>query len=385
MKADKGTVRVALVAGPMYERLYEELREFTRSRGIQVEIGFRGVHPELNAHLASLEDVPYHLVSTHTKYAPSQQRFLATLDDEVMDDFYPALVEMTRIDGHICSVPRNLDAKLLHYRTDLVERVPQTWDELTETARALSKNGRYGFVFTGMDSGLFGMFYELAEMGGARLFPEDKIPQLNNEGGTWALGIIRELYQSGSAPAAVVDWKFDEAYRCFALGHAAMICDWPGYYSAYGAPDSEVFGKFNVAQMPAGPPGIHKAYGGSHTFALTKRGAGEPAAWNLLRFLTASRQQLIEARGGSVPVRRSVMKQVGRGSPRWALLEQVIANDLLVPPGLTYYPDLEEIIWRTVQKAMTGEIGIETALTEMEKRMIARHREHDETRSQHAS
>ena len=376
MKAVKGKLNVALIAGPMYDRLYETLPEFTQTSGIQVDIGFHGAHPELNAHLASLKDIPYHLVSTHTKYAPSQRRFLAALDEDMLTDFYLPLVEMTKIDGRVCGVPRNIDVKLLHYRRDVVANVPQSWEELAATASALSTGGFYGFVFTGRDSGLFGLFYELAEMGGAHLFPKNKVPQLNNEGGRWALRTIRDLYQSGAVPAALTDWHHDEAHRFFAAGHAAMICDWPGYYGVYCAPASPVRSKFEVARMPAGPLGIHRAYSGSHTFALTKLGASEPAALELLRFLTSSRQQLVETRHGSVPVRRSVMDRIRGANHRWILLEDVIADDMLIPPGYTYYPEIEDILWRTVRAAMRNEMEVEKALSEMENRMIACHRSH---------
>ena len=379
-------LQVAFIAGPMYDLLYSTLREFSRHSGIQVKIGFRAVHPELNAHLASLKDVPYHLVSTHTKYAPSQQRFLAPLEEKDFDDFFPALLEMARIDGRLFGLPRNIDVKLLHYRRDLVTAVPQTWDELCETAKKLSHNGRYGLVFTGKDSGLFGMFFELAEMGGARLFPADQVPQLNNPGGYWALQTLRTLYASGAVPPAIVDWQYDEAHKCFRDGLAAMICDWPGFYGSYCAHDSKVHGTFGLERMPAGPLGVHKAYSGAHTFALTARGADHAGAHQLLQFLTAPEQQLREARQGSVPVRRSVMNEIrGEDRQRWSLLEQVIDEDMLIPPRLAYYPEIEEILWRTVRSAMTGEIEIGAALRHMEQRITECHQQHARTEGQHAS
>jgi multiple sugar transport system substrate-binding protein len=75
--------RVALIRGGMYDSLYNRLPEFTLQTGIEVDIGFQGDHPTLNAHLASFssDEIPYDLVSTHTKYAPSQTSFLAPLND----------------------------------------------------------------------------------------------------------------------------------------------------------------------------------------------------------------------------------------------------------------------------------------------------------------
>jgi len=380
-------LRIALVGGEAYDRLYESLSEFERAKGIRVEIAYQAPHPQLNEHLASLSDVPYDLVSTHTKYAPSQAHFLAALEEleDQLDcgGFYPSIIELARVGGHLLGIPRNLDIKLLHYRTDLVKRVPSEWEELVATAKSVSQEtGSYGFVFPGKESGLFGFFFELSEMAGVRLFPESNEPQLNNPHGRWAMGIIRELYRSGAVPAEIVDWHYDEAHRSFRSGAAAMICDWPGYYGAYcDSTISRVSDRFAVARMPAGPTGIHKAYAGAHTFALTRRGIEQPDAIELLRFLTAPERQLIEARQGSVPPRPAVLSQSlqtagPQEADRWNLLDLVISNDMLIPPKFSYYPEVEEILWRTVRSAMTGEIGIEEALERLESRIRERHQHH---------
>jgi multiple sugar transport system substrate-binding protein len=71
---------------------------------------------------------------------------------------------MAEIGGALYGIPRNIDIRLLHYRTDLIETPPASWDELVEVARRTTRAPQlYGFVFTGMESGLFGTFFELAE------------------------------------------------------------------------------------------------------------------------------------------------------------------------------------------------------------------------------
>jgi multiple sugar transport system substrate-binding protein len=380
-------LRIALVGGEAYDRLYETLPNFERAKGTRVDIAYHAPHPQLNAHLASLSEVPYDLVSTHTKYALSQAHFLAPLDDlkDQLDcrSFYPSIIELARVGGHLLGIPRNLDIKLLHYRTDLLKQLPSEWDELVTTAKSLSgEAGSFGFVFPGKESGLFGFFFELSEMAGVRLFPESNKPHLNTVGGRWAMSIIRELYHSGVVPAEIVDWQYDEAHRCFRSGAAAMICDWPGYYGAYcDSAVSRISDRFAVARMPAGPTGVHKAYAGAHTFALTRRGIEQPAAVELLSFLTAPERQLIEAHQGSVPPRPAVLSQVlqtagPQQAERWKLLDQAISDDMLVPPKFSHYPEIEEILWSTVRAAMKGEIGVEEALEQMEDRIRECHQHH---------
>src|SRR5713226_9328016 len=100
-------LQVALISGPAYDPLYACLPALTAATGINVKVAFRGDHPTLNHHLATLAEVPYDLVSTHTKYAPSQLRFLSPLDDLIesssLEDFVPLLLELARVDGSLYS------------------------------------------------------------------------------------------------------------------------------------------------------------------------------------------------------------------------------------------------------------------------------------------
>lgn len=369
-------LQVALICGPAYDPLYVCLTEFTAKTGIPVNIAFTGDHPSLNRHLASLAEVPYDLVSTHTKYAPSQLAFLAPLDDavgpEILEDFVPLVAELASINGSLYSVPRNIDVRLLHYRTDLISSAPAKWEELLELARKTNNPPEhYGFLFPGRESGLFGTFFELAEMAGAQLFPDGLVPDIENEGGRWALGLLRTFYVEGLVPRELPEWHYDKVHECFRSGKAAMVGDWPGYYALYcDANISKVHDRFALSPYPSGPAGKSLAYGGGHTFSLTRKGIEKPEALKLLLHLTAFEQQLLEARNGCVPVRRSVMQQMqeeaeSKNRQRLAMLEEVIAEHILVPPKFARYPEVEDVLWHTVQRAVIGEIEIDAALAQI--------------------
>jgi multiple sugar transport system substrate-binding protein len=374
------TLQVALIGGPAYDPLYACLPEFTERTGTQINVAFCGDHPALNHHLASLSVVPYDLVSTHTKYAPSQVSFLAPLDSLIdratLEDFMPLLLQMASVEGLLYGLPRNIDVRLLHYRKDLITTPPATWNDLLELARVHnSPPDCYGFVFPGRESGLFGTFFELAEMAGAHLFPESLVPDIENDGGRWALGLLRTFYAESLVPPEIPEWHFDKVHECFRRGQAAMTGDWPGYYGLYGdATVSQVHEHLGLSPYPVGPAGMSLAYGGGHTFALTKQGATKPQAFALLLYLTAYEQQLLEAHNGCVPVRHSVMQQMQvqtdpANQIRLTMLEKVITEHILIPPKFARYPEIEEVLWRTVQRAMVGEISIEEALSHMREQI----------------
>jgi len=373
-------LQVALVSGPAYDALYSSLDRFTKETGVRVRVAFSGDHPSLNHHLAGLSVVSYDLVSTHTKYAPSQLGFLAPLDGlmakDALADFMPLLLELAKVSGGLYGLPRNIDVRLLHYRTDLIESPPSDWPELFElSCRLNSPPERFGFVFPGCESGLFGTFYELAEMAGARLFPEGLVPDIENDAGRWALELLRGFYSEGIVPHEFTSWHYESVHECFRSGRAAMVCDWPGYYSLYRDRSiSRVFDRLGLAPYPPGPSGRSRVYGGGHTFALTKNGVDNPDALRLLMFLTDAEQQLLEARNGCIPVRRTVMQRMqaevdDANRARLAMLDNVIAEHMLIPPKFARYPQVEEVLWRTVQSSIVGEIPVNDALTHMRKQI----------------
>ena len=208
-------------------------------------------------------------------------------------------------------------------------------------------------------------------MAGAQLFPADLVPDIENGAGRWALAFLRELYQEHIAPKELTAWHYEEVHECFRSGGAAMVCDWPGYYSLYRDPQiSKVHDRLGLRPYPKGPSGKSLSYGGGHTFALTKTGAEKPEALKLLLFLTDFEQQLLEARNGCIPVRQSVMQHMqaeadDANRERLGMLETVIAEHILIPPKFAQYPEVEEILWRTVQKAIVGEMPIDAALRNM--------------------
>ncbi|HHY56197.1 MAG TPA: hypothetical protein GYA08_12255, partial [Chloroflexi bacterium] len=193
--------------------------------------------------------------------------------------------------------------------------------------------------------------------------------QIENAGGRWALQFLRTCYAEGLVSPEIVGWHYDKVHDAFRAGRAALVGDWPGYYADYCAADSPVRDRFALARYPVGPSGKSLVYGGSHTFALTQRGAESADALALLRFLTAPEQQLVEARQGAVPVRASVMQIVQQEAApteqqRWQTLADAITG-VVIPPKFGRYPLVEEVLWKTVQAAMIGALSIDDALHKM--------------------
>jgi multiple sugar transport system substrate-binding protein len=382
------SIRAALVGGPMYDPLYAAIPQFEAQSGVRVEIVARLPHPELNAFVKrALEsgDGGIDILSTHTKYAPSQARWLSSLDEvvdaELQEDLLPRPKELSRISGRLMQVPRNLDVRLLHFRRDLFDspaeqrdferrfgrplRVPDTWTELAEVAAFFTRDGLFGFLFPGRDSGLFGTFYEMLVGAGGDLFDGALRPAFDSAAGEWAAGFVAELHHVRRVtPRDLPGWHYDEISAAFREGRAAMVCDWPGSYHLYQDPATcRIWDRVGLAPLPSGPAGVRAAYAGCHSFAIPARASNPTAALALLEYLTSFDAQLGEARRGAIPCRASALARIRQEASgdqsearRWQLLADA-QHAMIIPPRFAAYPRCEDAIWHSIQQAMEGRLS----------------------------
>ena len=382
-------LHLALIGGPQYDGLLELLPKFEEQSGYRLHVDVRLPHVELNERMADdlgTELGCYDLISTHTKYSPSQAEHLISLDEFVnadeLNDFVPRVLDLCRIHGKLMQLPRNLDARLLFYRADLIS-APQTWDEAAEQMIQHKRDGFYGFAYPGRHSGLFGTFYEMLGMAGGDLFDDDLRPTFNSEAGEWALHFLYRLHTVERVTPADLseNWYYDEISDRFRKGDVLMIGEWPGYYGRYQKREScAVFDQFDVAVYPAGPAGIRRSYAGGHSFAVPKAARDPQGGVALAKYLTSAAVQWHEATvGGHTPVRQSVFEKMktelsgeagtSRDARRMVALEETINHYAMIPPKFAKYPLIEDILWIGVQEAITGKQTPKECLLLMEKKV----------------
>jgi multiple sugar transport system substrate-binding protein len=378
-------LHLALIGGPQYDGLLELLPKFEEQTGYRLHVDVRLPHVELNERMASdlgTEHGCYDLISTHTKYSPSQAEHLMPLDElvnpEELIDFVPRVLDLCRINGKLMQLPRNLDARLLFYRADLIS-APQTWDAAAAQMVEFRQNGLYGFAFPGRHSGLFGTFYEMLGMAGGDLFNDDLQPTFNSEAGEWALNFLHRLHtvERVTPPDLVENWYYDEISERFRKGDILMIGEWPGFYGLYQKPETcAVFEQFDVAVYPAGPAGLRKSYAGGHSFAIPQASRDPEGGLALAKFLTSAEVQWYEASvEGHTPVRQSVFRRMNesggtaRDARRMAALEETINQYAMIPPKFAKYPLIEDILWIGVQEAITGKQTAKESLLLMENKV----------------
>ena len=390
-------LHLALIGGPQYDGLLKFLPVFEQQTGYRLHVDVRLPHVELNERMArdlGTEDGHYDLISTHTKYCPSQAEHLRPLDElvspEELSDFVPRVLDLCRIavgteqtHPQLMQLPRNLDARLLFYRADLIP-APTTWEEANTQMVAYSRDGFYGFAFPGRHSGLFGTFYELLGMAGGDLFDADFEPIFNSEAGEWSLHFLHRLHAVDrvTPPDLVENWYYDEISNRFRGGDVLMIGEWPGYYGMYQKRATcSVLDQFDVAVYPSGPAGLCRSYAGGHSFAIPRAARDPEGGLALAKYLTGPEVQWHEAStGGHTPVRQSIFEKIKstqsgqdqtaeRDARRMAALEQTITHYAMIPPKFPQYPLIEDIMASGIQEAVTGLCTPKEALLLLEKKV----------------
>lgn len=223
--------------------------------------------------------------------------------------FFDATVQANRWDGELFALPWFVDVGMLYWRTDLMDRPPASFSELSRLAgRAREVEGlSFGFVWQGARyEGLVTVFLEHLGGFGGRIMDERNSITLDSEPALRALTYMRkQIYELGNVPRAALTWQEEQTRFAFQNGQAAFMRNWPyAYPLMQDSSESLVAGRFSVAPMPAGPNGSPTAALGGSQLAINANSEHPEAAYAVIEYLTRPEQMLERARVvGQYPTR----------------------------------------------------------------------------------
>ena len=343
----------------MYDGLYRVLN------GLDVEIAVHADHPTLNRVAADLlrRGQRIDVLSTHSKYAPSQAPWLrpldGLLDHTVLAALAPKAVELCRFNGALLSVPRNIDVRVLWANRRLVRTrpVPATWDALV--------GSRLAFGFPGRESGLFGTFFEIVSGLGGPLFDERLRPTLATAAARHAVETLVTVARQ--APTDLPEWHYDQVDAALGTGQVALAAAWPGATQALRA--SPVGRDLEPHPYLSGPVGL-RSYAGCHAWAIPSTCGDIDGALHLLQRLCSAEANAIEARSGAVcahVVTFAAVQPVDEiDAWRLEITRRTIADGMITYPPLARFPEIEDAGWSALQRALRGALDADAALAEMQ-------------------
>ena len=213
------------------------------------------------------------------------------------NDFIASYLQAVSKNDQVWGLPDWALHQEVWYRKDLLEaaklKVPQSWNELLQAAKALNQPGAdgkpavYGFAVP-MGRALvapqtyFQIFYSAGgtifdPKTGAYVFGDQK------ELATQALQFLIDLYKAASPPASV-EWSWTEYRTAFVKGQVAMTNEWGAVVQMAAEQNPAILDKIDVFPFP-GPTAGKKpaaALNGGYYYLIGKSSPDKVAASKLL-------------------------------------------------------------------------------------------------------
>ncbi len=388
-------LKVKLIGGTQYEKLYTRIPEWEKATGAKVEIvsskNYFELDREIKQDMAS-GSITWCVGSNHTSFAPQYTDLYIDLKPMLtageLAAYVPSAIKNSTIDGKLVQLPRVTDISNIYYNKAVYDdpatqarwkakfgsdlAPPKTYDDYKTQATFFGNPPTlYGTAFPGKDEGLTGRFMEIVRANGGDMLDAGNRPIFNQKPGLDALQWFVDLYKAKAVPAGTVSYTWDDIGQGFAAGTMALDIDWPGFAAFFNDPKtSKIAGKVGLAEAPVGTSGKRGGWSGSHSFSVTQACDNKPAAASFVKFLTDEDSEMMEARAGNLPTRTQaftdIVAEFKAGNNQYMAdmfsTWQASLQDARTPPLIPQWIEVSNVIWPELQAAIVGQKTPQAAL-----------------------
>lgn len=351
---------------------------YTAKTGRPVEImeaGRRGFYPAVYTQLlggattfdlAQLNDVDVGPLAEAGVIAPID-RFLfdRNMTNPVEYDLWD-FPFIYRYGGRVYAVPFDISTMFLYYRSDLISRPPQTWDEYLETAKRWTKSRNpasptlYGASLTALaGSEQPKTFYTVMWSKGGWIINDKCQVGVDSPGALAAADFYVKLRVEKVVPPDLSSWGFSEVYDALRVGAVAMAAPyWNAAYPMLKASDSPIKDKIRITLVPGErqPNGsiLRTPFQQGKVLLLNAHSPRKEAAWRFYAYLTGKEGTRIMARAGGTPSRMSAFKDPTL-QPR-EYYEMMLASLRIAKGdrGFPFYAEQHEAMNSALSSIVTG-------------------------------
>jgi multiple sugar transport system substrate-binding protein len=285
------------------------------------------------------------------------------------DEFIESTFETATYDGKIWGVPHKTNAGFLYYRTDQVDSVPKTWQEVYEKAAQTNGIAYQGAAYEGLTVD----FLELAFAAGGKVLSEDgKTAEINSPENLEALKFMVDGIKNGAAPKAVTTYMEEPARRAFEAGRVTFLRNWPYVYATANRAKATK-GNFDVAPFPEWEGGGKAGILGGFNLVISTYSKNPGAALKFIDYMTHDQRQAedIVKYSDASPLKAVYDDpEVQKAQPFSDELKAAVDQSKARPIS-PVYPQISQAIYTNVNEALSGKTSPEDALkqaqTEMEK------------------
>jgi trehalose/maltose transport system substrate-binding protein len=291
-----------------------------------------------------------------------------------LDAQFKTTVDANIVDGRLVALPWFIDAGILYYRKDLLEKygepVPQTWKDLTAAASAIQAKERaaghpmmQGFVWQGRAyEGLTCNALEWIDSfdGGTIVNPDGEVT-IDNPRAIAAVNMAA-AWVGTITPMGVLNYSEEEARGVFQTGNAVFMRNWPYAWRLLNSEGSPVNGRVGVTQLPkgGGADAHHTGTLGGWQLAVSKYSKVQDQAIDLVQYLTSKQEQKRRAiAGGYNPTYRALYRDadVLAANPFFGRLYASFVNAVARPSQVTgmRYNQVSNAFWSAVHATLADE------------------------------
>ncbi len=215
-------------------------------------------------------------------------------------EMIPGPVQADHFEGRLYAVPWYVDAGMLYYRKDLLEKYglapPTTFEELARAAKTvLEKENNpslHGFIWQGRQyEGLVCVVLEYIWGNGGDVIDSTGHVAIADSAAVEALAFMRRLVAEKISPPLVTTANEEMTRHIFGNGRAVFMRNWPYAWSLMQAEGSAVRGKVGITVMPHFNGKQSAATLGGWQLGVNRFSRYPEAAVKLVKFLTRRESQ----------------------------------------------------------------------------------------------
>jgi multiple sugar transport system substrate-binding protein len=269
------------------------------------------------------------------------------------------------VKGKVHGLAPSINTVALLYNKDVFAAAgltpPTTWDELETTAKALTKDGKYGFSMSATASyeGTWQFLPWMWSNGG-----DEK--NIDTPETAEALKLVVDMVQDGSMSPSIVGWGQGDVLDQFTAGDVPMIEGGIWTFSTLNAVKGLNWGITTLPVPNAGDKLVTPLGGKVWTLPETGDKAGSAAAAKVLECLNSDENQLASAKSnGAIPSKTSIATQFAKedGTEYMKVAEEAVTHVRARTERLgSLWPQAATAIYTALQSAITGEASPEEAL-----------------------
>ncbi|MFF1273063.1 ABC transporter substrate-binding protein [Streptomyces marokkonensis] len=278
------------------------------------------------------------------------------------DRFVESALGSTGVQGQDpAAVPLYSMAYALYYNKKMfadagIEKPPATWEELAETGKRLSKDGKWGLGAEGSNlSNNIHQVFVLAQQHGADFFTPDGRADFTSDGAVAAVKQYVDLMAKDKIIApGNAEYAQNQSLSDFAKDKTAMVL-WQtasATFKAQGMNEEE----WGVAPAPvqSGEPGPGRATNSmvaGINMAVFKNTKNIDGAKKFVKFMTSDEEQVILNKAyGSIPPVKSSQQDPAFNTPALAVLRDTLATSATALPQVPEESQFETVVGTAVKE-----------------------------------